>query len=863
MFEMDPYQLFLQVAPDAFFVHDGRGRILDVNEMACTSLGYTRDDLLGMNVLDIEQDFDRPQALALWARAQPGQISEFNGTHRRRDGTTFPVQIHAKALMHNGVACQFTLVRDISAQIDLQQQLQRQVRLYSALSEINQAIVRLTSEEELFPLVCRIAVEFGGMKLAWIGQFSPPDKLIPVHWYGSGQEYLAHLSLAIDPAVPEGRGPAATSWREQRSVIVNDYQAHSLTGPWREMAAQYGWRSSGTFPILRAGKSFATLGMYHDHPGAFDAAAIALMEEMTRDISFALEQFDHNKDRLQALDTVRRQKDFLNAILEAEPECVKVLGSDGTLTHMNPAGLAMLELDSLEQAQSLSLLDFVHPDYRDKFLQFYKNVTAGHRIILEFPVVGAKGTLRWLESHGTPLPDANGQGTALLAVTRDVTARKMAENLIWRQANYDLLTELPNRLMFYTLMRHEIRRAQRDAVSLGLLFIDLDQFKDINDTWGHQFGDQVLQEVARRLTGYVRQSDTVARLGGDEFTVILPQINDSLAVEKVAESILHGLAEPFLFPDKPPVYVAASIGITVFPQDASEVDALLSNADQAMYAAKDAGRNQYGFFTRQLQERAHRRSGLLAELRLALAEQQFCLHFQPQIHLVSGQVRKAEALLRWNHPQRGLVGPLDFIPLAEETGLIVDIGDWVFREAVRWAKRWSARCPDFQLALNVSAVQFKRRADLLENWGQYLEAEQLSGQHLVVEITESLLLESDPEIKRVLEGFRSQHIGLAVDDFGTGYSSLSYIHRFPLNYLKIDRSFVADLGLNPRHKALSNAIIVMGHELGFQVVAEGIETEVQRNILMAAGCDFGQGYFFSRPLDAEQFEQRYVLHHCC
>ncbi len=460
-----------------------------------------------------------------------------------------------------------------------------------------------------------------------------------------------------------------------------------------------------------------------------------------------------------------------------------------------------------------------------------------------------------MEMLRTPYSSADGKPIGLLGVGRDITERKQSEELIWQQANFDLLTGLPNRRMFQDRLQQEIKNERRAGLSLALLFIDLDHFKEVNDTLGHHVGDELLIEAARRITACTRESDTVARLGGDEFTVILTQLTDSEHVEGIAQGIISRLAEPFLLGNEI-AYVTASIGITLYPADATSVEELLKNADQAMYAAKDMGRNRFSYFTHALQEAALGRLRLINDLRGALAAEQLQVYFQPIVEVESGRIQKAEVLLRWLHPLRGMVSPAEFIPLAEETDLIIEIGDWVFREAARWVTHWQGLGPQgFQVSVNTSPAQFRVEGNIhQEEWLAHLDSLGLSGSSIAIEITEGLLLNADPQIADKLLKFRDAGIQVAIDDFGTGYSSLAYLKKFDIDYLKIDQSFVRNLASDPDDRALCEAIIVMAHKLGLMVVAEGVETQEQKHLLAAAGCDYLQGYLFSRPVPPREFE---------
>jgi diguanylate cyclase (GGDEF)-like protein/PAS domain S-box-containing protein len=465
------------------------------------------------------------------------------------------------------------------------------------------------------------------------------------------------------------------------------------------------------------------------------------------------------------------------------------------------------------------------------------------------------GRMILCEWYNTPLVDHDNRVIGVASLVDDITERKMSEDMIWKQANYDTLTGLPNRNMFHDRLAQEMLRADRDKRPLALLLIDLDQFKEVNDTLGHDTGDRLLQEAARRISDCVRHSDTVARLGGDEFTIILRELQEDSHIEDVAQLLIDKLEDAFQLGDEV-VYISGSIGITLYPDDAGDIDTLLKNADQAMYAAKRNGRNCYSYFTQSLQDMAQARRRLTNELRSAQAKRQFEVYYQPIIDLKTGRITKAEALIRWHHHKHGSISPLEFIPLAEETGLIHKIGDWVFRQSIEKAKHWSDRfSSDFQVSVNLSPVQFKLDNHLfISEWESYLQKIELSGRNVVVEITEGLLLDAEPEVVDKLLWLRDAGIQVAIDDFGTGYSSLSYLKKFDIDYLKIDKSFVNNLERNTNDTALCDAIILMAHTLGLTVIAEGVETDEQKKILAGAGCDFAQGYLFSRPVPADEFE---------
>ena len=453
----------------------------------------------------------------------------------------------------------------------------------------------------------------------------------------------------------------------------------------------------------------------------------------------------------------------------------------------------------------------------------------------------------------TTVRNAEGGLHRRIALFSDITESKQADELIWQQANYDTLTGLPNRRLFNDRLKQELRRAERSHKALALLFIDLDRFKEVNDALGHSAGDELLVEASRRIVACVRESDTVARLGGDEFTVTLPAMEDPGAVERIAQAIVQSLAEPFVL-GRETVYVSASIGITEYPVDAEDIETLLRHADQAMYAAKEAGRNGYSWFTPAMQYAAQVRRGLVHDLRGALAAGQFEVYYQPIVELPSRRVVKAEALLRWHHPERGMVSPEVFIPLAEEVGLINEIGEWVFHQVAGQARHWrTAGLDDLPISVNKSPRQFAGVGGG-QDWLDHLKGIELPPVGLIVEITEGLLLDERPEVAERLRSFRAAGIQIAIDDFGTGYSALSYLQKFDIDIVKIDKSFVQHLATDGRDRALAEAIVAMAHKLGLKVVAEGVETEAQQDRLIAAGCDYAQGYLYARPMPSADFE---------
>lgn len=477
----------------------------------------------------------------------------------------------------------------------------------------------------------------------------------------------------------------------------------------------------------------------------------------------------------------------------------------------------------------------------------------------EFTNRRADGTLFWEFQHVSPVQDAQGRVTHYLAIREDVTARKEQEEKILFQAHYDQLTGLPNRTLARDRLGHAIAQAARAQQRLAVIFLDLDNFKKVNDTLGHGAGDQLLIEAARRIESCVRTSDTVARLGGDEFLVLLSEFGGTDDVERIAIKMLAAFRPMFMLEGEA-VGVTPSLGIAIYPDDGQDVSSLLRNSDLAMYDAKDAGRNAWRFFDQASHVQSLSRLALERDLHGALARGELQLHYQPLIAIGTRALLGAEALLRWHSPRHGNVSPDRFIDIAEQSDLIVEIGDWVLRTACRCTAAWrKAGHADFYMAVNVSPRQF-RHDGFVASVMQALADMRLPSSALQIEITEGVLMRSDPVVLESLLTLDRRGVRIAMDDFGTGYSSLSYLRRFPFHTLKIDREFIRDLAIDANDRALVNAAVSMGKQLGLVVVAEGVETDEQLACLEEHGCDVAQGYFFGRPVAAAEFRRGWIDH---
>jgi diguanylate cyclase (GGDEF)-like protein len=621
-----------------------------------------------------------------------------------------------------GRAVRYALVRK-----KLEQKLARSNQLYAALSLCNQAIVRSDDEAQLFATVCRVAVEFGGMQMAWIGLVDPDTlRMRPMASYGAGAEHLRGLEISIDASSPFGGGPTGISVRENQPVWCQDYLHDPSTEPWRERGKRFGWGASASLPLSRSGSVVGAFTMYAGEPNVFDEAARRLLCEMSGDISFALGNFAREAERVQAQERIQ-----------------------------------------------------------------------------------------WL-------------------------------------SQFDALTGLANHALLNDRFDHALRMAQFDRRPMALMSLDLDHFKNINDSLGRHIGDTLLIEIGRRIRSVVHGEDTVSRQGGDEFTLLLPTSDPSGAAH-LAEHLLQVIATSYQI-DTHELVITPSIGVAMYPDDGEDFESLSKNADVAMYRAKQDGRNGYRFFAAEMQTRLSRTLQLEGALRHALEREQLQLHYQPQLSMRDGRVVGAEALLRWQHPELGAVSPAEFIPVAEASGQILQIGEWVLATAAAQMKAWSAmQIAPPVVAVNLSAVQF-RHPKLTERVMQILREAQLAPQLLELELTESVAMGDPLGAIAVMNALHAHGVRMSIDDFGTGYSSLNYLKRFKVCKLKIDQSFVRNLTEDAEDRAIINSIISLARNLGLKTIAEGVETEGQLAFLREGGCDEVQGYYYARPLPTDAFE---------
>jgi diguanylate cyclase (GGDEF)-like protein/PAS domain S-box-containing protein len=585
--------------------------------------------------------------------------------------------------------------------------------------------------------------------------------------------------------------------------------------------------------------------------GVFDAQGNTLaVEGLVHDIS----------ERKQADQALREAEGRYRGLFENALEGVFRTTPDGEYLDANPALAAIYGYDSpaslMASIRDIGTQLYVDPRRREEFMRVMREHGAVQ--VFESQIYRRDGQIIWIAESARAVRDADGQVLLYEGMVEDITERKTYERRLEWQATHDALTGLANRSLLQDRLELAIRRAAEEVTQVAVIFVDLDRFKLINDTLGHQVGDELLQIIARRLQLCVRGADTIARQGGDEFVLVTSGAPGKYPAGRTLELITQAVAEPCTVGGRE-YQLTCSIGVALYPQDGRDAETLLKHADSALYRAKDNGRNNIQFFTRELTARLAQRLELEGRLRRALEREQFELYFQPRVDLGSGRIVGAEALLRWHCPEQGLILPGHFVPLAEETGLIVPLGSWVLRAACQQLRAWlDAGLDPGIVSVNISAEQF-RSGDLPATVAAILAATGVAAGHLELEITESAVMHDAPRLLEMLNELKWLGLRISIDDFGTGYSSLAYLRRFPVDHLKIDRSFVSDLAHSAGDSTIVRSIVALGHSLGLRVVAEGVESAEQLELLQQIHCDEVQGFHLGRPMPAAEFAIRLRL----
>lgn len=733
---------------------------------------------------------------------------------------------------------------------------ERLTQLYAALSQCNQSIVRCSSQAELFPEICKVAVVFGGAKLAWIGLLDAHNQeIFPVASYGEGSAYLNGIYISTNPNEASGQGPTGVAVRENRPFWCQDYKNDPITAPWRERAAIYGWGSSASLPLHKKGEVVGAFTLYSSDAGAFDEDARKLLEEMASDIDFALDRFEIEAERETYRENLQYSEESARLMLENSLDAVINMNVEGIVTEWSGSAERIFgysRQEALGQLLGNLIVPFEHREAHAKGMRRLLTTGESHIIGKLIEIVATRRDGAEFPVELSIAQIKRGGEIFFSAFIRDISERRASEARIQYLANYDALTGLPNRNQLNERVKYSISLAHRGHEKVALMFLDIDHFKDVNDSLGHSVGDLLLVELASRFKSALREEDTISRLGGDEFILLLHNA-DEYAATHVAQKLLQTIEQPMMI-ENHQLSVTASIGIALYPNDGEDLETLLRNADVAMYKVKQENRNSYRFYTAKMQTQSTRNLLLVNALRQAIQLNQLEVYYQPQMNVCDNRIVGVEALLRWHHPELGMVSPAEFIPLAEVSGLILSIGEWVLRQSVRQAKSWLlSGFKPMIMAVNLSVVQF-RDPGLPDLVTSILEEEGLAPEYLELELTEGVALEDPQGAIAFMDALHERGVRMSIDDFGTGYSSLSHLKKFKVYKLKIDQSFVRDISTDEEDKAIVIAIINLARSLGLKTIAEGVETAGQLEFLQQQHCDEVQGYLFSKPVPVSELE---------
>jgi diguanylate cyclase (GGDEF)-like protein/PAS domain S-box-containing protein len=844
------YRGVLEAAADAIFLVDAAGSILLANSSAERMFGYPPGSLNGLCidllVPEAKRAGHREHRARFDAQARHGSLRITHLTGQRHDGSVFPVEISLSYMNEASGKIVTCAVRDVSERDRQSLALRRLNASLRLIHDCNAALVRAGSESEMINGIVDRLHRQGGYSAVWVELVERPG--------GDARLVAEPVALVTASSLDTLDGDLWRSGFRQQLALPALAQGLPMScvfaaadgrAEWSDALAERGQCAAIALPLVGRGVPIGVLNLLAPDPQGFDDDACEVLEELADDLAYGI--FAQRAEAGMLL---------LKRAVEASANGVMITDAVDPahpITYVNPGFETMTGYGASEVLGSSGR--FLLAGELDQLalneLRQALRERRGTQVTLR--CVRKDGSSLWAEVNVSPVCSADGTLGHFVSVLHDVGERQRYEEELEHQANHDSLTGLPNRNLLRDRQQQAIAYAERHDSSLAILAVDIDQFKRVNSSHGHGYGDQLLRIVAERLTDSVRDGDTVARLGGDEFVMILAEPLGDDEVARVIARILEKVAQPVDL-DGHALAISCSIGASLFPRDGRDPETLLKNADAAMHRAKARGRGSFHFYQAEMNERVGGQLAIEADLGRALERGQFALHYQPQVDLRSGEIVGAEALLRWQHPVRGMISPADFITLAEDSGLIVPIGQWVIESACQQVRAWQdAGLATPRLAINLSARQFQSD-DLAEQLAAAIARAGLDGGALEVELTESLALQDIGRVTAILKKIRAAGVTTAMDDFGTGFSSLAQLLRISVDRIKIDRCFVRDILSDRTAAAVALAVIAMAKSLGVKVIAEGIETEAQLEFLRERGCDEMQGYYFSRPLPSQAFE---------
>ncbi len=821
---------------DAIYIQDEQGRFLDVNQGAVAMYGYPREFFIGNSpeVLAAPGRNDLPAVILALQQAFAGEPQHFEFWGLRANGEQFPKEVRLVPASYKGRRAVIAMARDITERIAGDSQLRQDREQQGILREMLEIVLKGGSLEETLDHCLKRLLAVSWLSLLPKGGVFLMDEDHQALRLAVSHELSPEI-MSLCANVPLGRchcGRAAATRQVQFSHCVDEHHEISYSG-----MAEHGHYN---LPLISEGKVLGVVVLYLAHGFKRDP----LKEQFVSSVTDILAGFVRRKRHEESLRLAA-------AVIQSTHDAVMITDLSSRILSINPS---FTEITGYTEAEAIGqTTQLLYSQRHDA--EFYQQMWTSVQELGYW-----QGEIWNRRKNGELYPEwltlsmvrnEKGQVVNHVGVFSDISQVKRAAAKLERMAHYDALTNLPNRLLLQSRLEHAIDQARRNGHALALLFLDLDRFKQVNDSLGHAAGDELLNIVATRLRTRLRDVDTLARVGGDEFVVLLESLGHADEAVNVAQTLIELLKEPIVLSGGRDVYVGASVGISIYPEDGNSAEQLIRNADTAMYQAKEGSRGTFHFYTEAMTRRVEHRLELERRLRRALSQGEFLLHYQPLVSVSDGHCIGVEALVRWNDPDTGLVYPGQFIPLAEETGLILPLGEWVLRTACQQMRTWrNAGLALNALAINLSPAQFKQ-SDIHTRIAACLAETGLPPSCLELEITESAIMEQGPDAVLKLAALKALGVRLAIDDFGTGYSSLAYLKDFPIDKLKIDKSFVRDILDNAAAAEIAAIIIAMAKALKLESLAEGVEQEAQLEFLKSRGCDACQGYLFSRPMPAD------------